>query len=270
MTRRNFLLGAVAPIPAGAAWGVTEARWLNVVHAALPDAPARPIRLLHISDLHASVWVPRETIDSAIHQAETLRPDLICITGDFITRRTGFEPAVYREQLRRLARVAPAFATLGNHDGGVWSARRGGLADTSSVRALLAAAGIELLHNRNVTIGVDGRRLNLVGVGDLWSRQIDSRKAFAGAAPDAVLLSHNPDSKDLVRGYPWRLMLSGHTHGGQLRVPVFGTPFAPVKDRRYVDGLREWEGRHIHVTRGVGNTLGMRWNCPPEINLLEV
>jgi predicted MPP superfamily phosphohydrolase len=86
-----------------------------------------------------------------------------------------------------------------------------------------------------------------------------------------VLLSHNPDVKEEVAPRHWQLMLSGHTHGGQLRVPWLGaTPFAPVRDKRFVAGLHRWNDRWIHVTKGVGNVYGMRINCPPEISFLTL
>jgi hypothetical protein len=99
-------------------------------------------------------------------------------------------------------------------------------------------------------------------------------RAFAGVSrnPDrlVLLLAHNPDSKEEVANRPWDLMLSGHTHGGQLRIPAVGAPFAPVRDHRYVAGLLPWRDRWIHVTRGVGNLHGLRLNCRPEISLLSV
>jgi len=75
-----------------------------------------------------------------------------------------------------------------------------------------------------------------------------------------VLLSHNPDSKTEVQDHPWDLMLCGHTHGGQLWIPFVGAPFAPIRDKRFVKGLRRWNNRWIHVTKGVGNLHGLRLN----------
>ena len=75
-----------------------------------------------------------------------------------------------------------------------------------------------------------------------------------------VLLSHNPDSKTEVQDHPWDLMLCGHAHGGQLWIPFFGAPFASIRDRRFVKGLRRWNNRWIHVTKGVGNLHGLRLN----------
>ena len=73
-----------------------------------------------------------------------------------------------------------------------------------------------------------------------------------------------------MQQYPWDLMLSGHTHGGQLWIPFIGAPFAPVRDKRFVKGLVRWQNRWVHVTKGVGNLHGMRLNCPPEVSLLTL
>jgi predicted MPP superfamily phosphohydrolase len=121
---------------------------------------------------------------------------------------------------------------------------------------------------------VNGRPLQLIGVGDLWSGMCAPAAAFARTPPrrDAVrlLLNHNPDAKDRLRAFDWDLVLCGHTHGGQLRLPFFGTPFAPVVDKRYVSGLHRWEERWLYVTRGVGNLHGMRFNCRPQISVIDV
>ncbi len=85
-----------------------------------------------------------------------------------------------------------------------------------------------------------------------------------------IVLSHNPDSKELLRDYSWDLLLCGHTHGGQLSLPILGTPFAPVHDHRYVYGLNQWNGRFIHTTKGIGNRHGVRFNCRPEVAILSV
>jgi predicted MPP superfamily phosphohydrolase len=66
------------------------------------------------------------------------------------------------------------------------------------------------------------------------------------------------------------LLLCGHTHGGQIRLPFVGTPFAPVRDKRFVEGLHQWDGRWMYITRGVGNLHGVRFNCPPEVSLLTL
>ncbi len=115
--------------------------------------------------------------------------------------------------------------------------------------------------------------MQFVGIGDTWADHLDPAVAFrsASARTPTVLLCHNPDSKKDVADHPWTLMLSGHTHGGQLRVPFLGmTPFAPVHDKRFVEGLHPWHDRWIHVTKGVGTVYGLRINCPPEVSFLTL
>src|SRR5262249_3290966 len=220
------------------------------------------VRILHLSDFHASQVVPFSLIEKAIDRGLSVRPDLICLTGDFVTNADAFDAGEYSRLLRKLSSKAPTFACLGNHDGGNWAAGFEGFPDTSVVRELLEASGVSLLDNRSELIRVRGQALRLVGVGDLWSHDVDGPCAFAEVQPEepAVLLAHNPDSKDDVAQYPWDLMLSGHTHGGQVLVPLVGNPFTPVRDKRYIAGLKEWNGRQIHVSRGVGSIGGFRVN----------
>ena len=101
---------------------------------------------------------------------------------------------------------------------------------------------------------------------------MDARAAFSEVVLEhpIVLLNHNPDGKDAVGLYPWQLMLSGHTHGGQVIVPFLGPRYAPVDDKRYVEGLKPWGTRQIHVSRGVGNVWSVRFRCRPEVTLLEL
>ncbi|MCU0784957.1 MAG: phosphodiesterase YaeI [Verrucomicrobia bacterium] len=277
LTRRKFLatLG-LAVAGSGLYVRVIEPRWLTIgrhtVKLGLKDS-GPPLRILHLSDLHASQVVSLSFIGEAVQLGLSLKPGLICLTGDFITR--GYKTLDgYAEVLKPLAANAPTFACLGNHDGGVWAARRRGHADTNRVREMLAKAGVTLLHNAAKTIRIRERDLRLVGLGDLWAGELQPMLAFDSPQPtttDAtIVLSHNPDSKEALKPYPWDLLLSGHTHGGQMRLPFIGAPFAPVRDKRFVEGLYRWSDRWIHVTRGVGNLYGVRFNCPPEVGLLTL
>lgn len=275
VTRRN-LLCSIIPAAGAAAYPLfVEPRWLRVVDRRLPffGQAGSPVRLVQLSDLHASEEIPASHIEHAVQRAIEAAPDLICVTGDFVTGTTGFSMTWLRDLLRRLAVTAPAFAVLGNHDGGLWARGTGGFATTGPIRDVLSAAGVRLLHNEQYRFEVAGRTLQLVGTGDLWARELDGATAFRDADPNlpCVLLSHNPDSKDILARHEWKLMLSGHTHGGQLRLPLVGTPFAPVVDKNYVDDLRPWNGRWIHVSRGVGGVSGgVRFNCRPEVNVITL
>ncbi len=83
-------------------------------------------------------------------------------------------------------------------------------------------------------------------------------------------MSHNPDTKVMLQNYSWDVMLSGHTHGGQIWLPIIGAPFAPVEDKRFIAGLYRWDNRWIHITKGIGNVHGLRFNCRPEVSLLTI
>lgn len=280
LTRRRFfgaLAGGAAGVLGGAAYAhEIEPGWLEVhrVDVLLGATEKRePVRILHLSDLHASPVVPLEFIAKAVALGLAQRPDVIALTGDYFTRGLDNE-AELAAVLRPLAAAAPTFAVLGNHDGGRWAKDFGGYPTTQKAEALLAAAGARLLKNACVSLTVRGRPFQFIGVGDYWNGDCRTDVAFAATPPRGtatrVVLNHNPDAKDLLKPFDWDLVLCGHTHGGQLRVPLLGTPFAPVRDKRYVEGLHRWENRWLYVTHGVGNLHGLRLNCRPQVSVLDL
>ena len=238
-----------------------------------PPGGERPLRLLHLSDLHASWAISLEFSQEAINLGLREKPDLICVTGDFITTQYSAFDA-YARLLAQLPAAAPTFACLGNHDGGTWAGEHGGYKTTVPVGEMLKQSGIEVLRNRWTSIRLQDREIKLIGLPDIWSEGVNPARAFP--APNRadpalrIVLSHNPDTKDDFRPFQWDLLLSGHTHGGQVVLPLLGTPFAPVKDKRFIAGLYSWENRWIHITKGVGNVHGLRLNCPPEISILTL
>ncbi len=277
LSRRQILLGGSAFLAAtglGYGFGV-EPRWLaeRTVRVALPRL-GRPLRLLHLADLHRSGAVGLGFLERAVRRGLARDPDLVCLTGDFVTAGSPTPLRGYAEVLGLLAARAPTYAVLGNHDGGDWSRRSGGEATTERISRLLETAGIEVLDNRSLVVGGGDARIRLVGLADLWSGGCDPAAAFAGADEGpvlpTVLLAHNPDSKEVAAEHAWDLMLAGHTHGGQVVLPLIGPPVAAVRDRRFLAGLNPWGDRWIYTTRGVGNLRGVRFNCRPEIAVLEL
>src|ERR1051326_9057202 len=273
-TRRNFLRGAAAGtlgVCGGAAyvhWGEPHGLKLQryTIRTLQRDRPR--LRVLHLSDFHASLDVSLEFIAEAIALGLAEKPDLIAVTGDFFTNRLYHRAADYVEVLRALPAAAPTFACFGNHDGGPWTRRGGGYSTVAQAPSLLHGASTRFLLNEFVELTVCERPLQIFGTGDLWSGMCFPQRAFANApargTATRLVLNHNPDAKDSLRPFDWDLVLCGHTHGGQCRLPFFGTPFAPVRDQRYVEGLHAWEDRWLFVTRGVGNLHGVRFNCRPE------
>lgn len=276
MTRRKFMYSFLTTSGIAASYPCYfEPRWLAVTRPQVTlsrTSLAEPVRILHLSDLHLSFPVPLNLIENAVTIGLNERPDVICLTGDFITDRQNLSWGAYARTLSRLSAVAPTFAVLGNHDGGSWASGRGGYSDTEAVRKLLERSGIRLLHNTSAHVQIRSAGLSFVGVGDLWSDEIEPKRAFStvNRHEPIVLLAHNPDSKDVLRNRTWDLLLSGHTHGGQVLIPFHGPRFAPVTDKRYVAGLGAWGSRQIHVSRGVGSFAGIRFRCRPEVSLLIV
>ncbi len=277
ITRRQFVAGAFGVAAMGSG-GAFYARYIEprmirrrVLKVRLNGKePREPLRVLHISDFHLSRYVPLSFIAAGIHKGLSLRPDLICVTGDFITKHL-FDEEAYRRELARLPAYAPTFASLGNHDGGQWALVRGGYRDGSAVRRLLEDSGIRVLHNDSGTFDVRGQTVRITGLGDDWAGDLNVSRAFSfdpSPGERHIVLSHNPDTKRFLKDRAWDLLLCGHTHGGQVRIPFVGAPILPVHDTTMYEGLHEWEGRVIHITRGIGNLHGIRFNCPPEVNLL--
>jgi uncharacterized protein len=271
--RRIFIAALGAAGGLGAYMRFWEPGSITVAHHkfAFPLGFKRtPLRILHLSDFHASDVVSLAFIRQSLELGIAQQPDLICLTGDFIT--TTYEDfASYTSALKLLSNSAPTYACIGNHDGGWW-ARRRGYPNWDRVGEMLATAGVTVLHNRSTVIQCRSEPLQLVGLGDLWAKECHPEKAFANADSSipTIVLSHNPDSKDLLFERQWQLMLCGHTHGGQLSLPLIGTPFAPVRDQAYVSGLNLWHDRFIHTTPGIGNLHGLRFNCPPEVSVIDV
>ena len=252
-----------------------EPHWLELTRKDLKIRHLKqPLRLLHLSDFHVTSVDDIKATEKAIRLGLQQKPDLAVITGDFFTTNWG-DLQSYADCLLQLSKTIPTFACAGNHDGGAWAARAHGHHDLSQLQSLLERAQISFLQNEARNISIRGQELKLVGLGDLWARSCEPAKALTvtGGTDNAptIVLSHNPDTKELLQSYEWDLLCCGHTHGGQCVVPLLGwRPFLPVRDRSFPEGVLTWGGRHIHVTRGVGNLHGLRFNCRPEVSILNL
>jgi uncharacterized protein len=271
--RRRFSLAAGVLAGAGAAWSLFEAQWVERRHlevplSGLPDA-LDGFRLLHLSDLHlGSLSLAGRAFDRVLAWAEDDPPDVVAITGDLVTRRSG--RAKLEDLLSRLSARHGIYAVLGNHD--VDDARDPFTRPTDV--ADLRAADTVLLRDDAHTLAVDGARVQLVGVDPAAYRQGRSRPADrADADADLrVLLCHFPD---VVRALPagvFDLVLAGHYHGGQICVP---SPWGKVrlKDLRatYWEGVYPVHGATLHVSRGLGTSfVPFRLLARPEATVLTL
>ncbi|EGK9459837.1 phosphodiesterase YaeI [Escherichia coli] len=268
ITRRRFLQAAAATLAAGSSLSYMhywEPGWLELTHQRIAffKEKTAPFKILFLADLHYSRFVPLTLISEAIALGVAQKPDLILLGGDYVLFDMPLNFSAFSDVLSPLAKYAPTFACYGNHD------RPVGTEKNRLISEALKSAGITVLFNEATLISTQKQQFELVGTGDLWARQCKPPPASEANLPRLVL-AHNPDSKEVMRDEPWVLMLCGHTHGGQLRVPLVGEPFAPVEDKRYVAGLNAFGERHIYTTRGVGSLYGLRLNCRPEVTMLEL
>ena len=280
--RRQFLqrtatVAASAPFVAGE-YGLFYGR-LNL------DTPEHPVRLpslpkafegfriAQLSDIHIGPFMPAEQIRRFVEIANSLRPDLIALTGDFVTFDPRTERAVV-EALRGLRAPFGVFGCLGNHD--AWA----GVED--SIAALFRLTGVRILRGQAVPIVIGGEWFQLIGV------DFQSRRRFGPSAPVAhilgniegliapdrpnILLSHNPDTFDRAAELGIGLSLAGHTHGGQLALEFISPQIAPSRlVTPYVAGWYRKPGGQLYVNRGIG-TIGVpiRVGAPPEITVYRL
>jgi predicted MPP superfamily phosphohydrolase len=180
----------------------------------------------------------------------------------------------YRDALKVLSSQAPTFASPGNHDGGEWVFPLGGYPTTDAVQGLLESSGIHFLQNQCADLEIHGHRMRIAGLGDMWSGFFKPgliEDALAHVPPPlTIVLSHNPENLAYTDRLHWDVMLSGHTHGGQVSLPIIRPPILPVKDRRYIEGLYRLGNRFLYVSKGVGTILRIRFNCRPEITVLTI
>ena len=235
-----------------------ERIWLD----ALPDAFSG-LRVVQISDIHHGLYFPKQWLSQAVQQANRLKPDIVALTGDFVTySKQNIIPAA--EILGRLRARYGVYAVLGNHDFRV---------DPGAITQALRRQHIDVLRNRHVSFGHGGASLYLAGVDD-YGYGADVRRAMRGIPRDAatVLLAHNPRIISLASRQGVGLVLSGHTHGGQVNLPLLGTVYGRSPERlRYKIGWDRLGMTQIYVSRGIGTiVLPWRVRCPAEITDLEL
>jgi predicted MPP superfamily phosphohydrolase len=275
LSRRTFLrASAAAGVTAlglgGYTWQV-EPHWLEIVQRTLP-VPNLPsalagARLAQLSDLHVGPRVSAGYLARTFRRVSALRPDLVVYTGDFTTHHrdvlASAEQAYAEAPLGRLG----TFGVLGNHDYGPgWSHPE----VAAGLRARLESRGIAILQNEVREVG----GLQIVGLGDLWARRFDPKRALASLDRHcaAIALTHNPDTVDRPgwTGFQgW--ILAGHTHGGQCKPPFLPPPLLPVRNRRYTAGEFSLSGdRRMYISRGVGYVMKVRFNVRPEVTLFTL
>jgi uncharacterized protein len=241
-----------------------EAVEITRLDIVLPNLPRvfDGVTLVQISDLHVGDWMTRQRLAKILQQVNALQPDIIAITGDFVS---GYEPSTAVEaglEINTLHARETVVAVLGNHD--YWMQR--GI----PVRQALSRTGnVRLLLNERIAIKRGGEMLHITGIDDVWEHMHNLPKTLDGLPDRAAVIAlvHEPDYADQVMGRGQvGLQLSGHSHGGQVRVPGIGALQLPYLSKKYDMGLFNLDGMALYVNRGLGMVRPhVRFNCRPEI-----
>lgn len=262
---RGLLLLAVL----AALWGfVIEPSRLVVRRASISVEGLPPMTIALLSDIHAGCnFVDEARMREVVGLINEQQPDLVALLGDYVTENRFAAPIPIEVTARILGGLrAPSgvFAVLGNHDW--WH-------DGPDIRRALEGAGVRVLEGELALVSVRQQRLWLLGIPDAHTRgeHVDESILKAAQRAPVVALTHSPDAFPRVpRSIP--LTLAGHTHGGQVRLPLIGSPVVPSRHgQRYALGHFLEEGRHLYVTSGLGmSILPVRFGVPPEVVILAI
>ncbi|MBA3692114.1 MAG: metallophosphoesterase [Acidobacteria bacterium] len=218
-------------------------------------------RIVHLSDIHHSPFTSLEHITRAVEIANSLEPDMFVLTGDFVSHESKYI-APMAKVMGTLKSEFGTFACLGNHDH--WT-------DAKLVTNYLRGENITVLINEGFRFVERGASFWLCGVDDYMVGQTDLRSALRGSFPDEmkILLAHNPKILYRAARASVDLMLSGHTHGGQVKIRNEEKRILPR--RKFASGLYRRKGTQVYITRGIGTVvLPVRFGCPPEVSLIEL
>jgi len=277
LTRRRILaLGAAACLGGGAIYtfGI-EPVWLRTVELDVRLKGLAPefdgFTIAQLSDFHVGAGVPLDYLHGAAALANEAQPDLVALTGDYVHR--GGDTADTADAAAILKTLeAPAYAVLGNHDGAVYSSEgRPDRGAVGRVRNALEKAGVSVLVNERITLRRGDARLHVAGLGDLWLGAFRPRTVpLREPGAPTIALSHNPDTAKDLAGLGADLILSGHTHGGQVSIPFLGPPILPVRHREFAAGHFDLGGPQLYVNRGVGWLRRVRLFVRPEVTILRL
>jgi predicted MPP superfamily phosphohydrolase len=271
ISRRGFLkalghvsLGYIAAGIGAYKYGtLLEPEWLTIEQVMIHIPRLKPLfegfRIVQMSDFHLHPYTQIDHIANAVDEANRLKPDLVVLTGDFVLENAD---SIYElaPVLSRLNAKYGVFSILGNHD--LWT-------NASVVRSGLEEVGLPVLKNNGVSLSIGRDKINLAGLDAGWGGLPDLKLALRDLPPGipTILLMHEPDFADIFsQDKRVSLQLSGHTHGGQVRIPVLGAPVLPKFGKKYDSGLYRVNEMWLYTNHGIG-VIGppVRLNCRPEI-----
>lgn len=253
-----------------------EPHWVETIELEI-SFPRLPkafdgMRIVHFSDIHYGFFYDTITLNKLISKINALKPDMIIFTGDFFDG--DFDPYV-QECIEALTHLNAAplgqYAVMGNHD------YYSGYNHSAQVIEVYEAGGFKVLRNENIRIKRDDKSIQIAGVDDMFHGKPNLEQTFGNTDPDnfTLFLAHEPDYADQAAEYRADLQLSGHSHGGQIRLPIIGALITPPGGKKYVHGLHtldsQVDARMIYTNRGIGTShIPVRFLCRPEITVLTL
>lgn len=277
MSRRAFVTGGIAGLVLTGIVTTAEAYAARYVNPYRPQltrttftlppghAGLAGLRIGFVSDTHVGPFIDEADLRRATALIAEARPDVILLGGDYVSESTRFIPAAVGP-LADLVDAAPlgGFAVLGNHDLSV---------TRTEVQDAMAARGIAVLRNQATSVSFNGDELWIAGIDDTLVGDDQPMETFAQVPSGKAVLAlwHEPEFAELAAHGGAFAQLSGHTHGGQIRLPGIGPLGLPIHGKRFVMGPNVADGMQIYTARGVGvYRPPLRFNCPPEVTIVTL
>jgi len=266
--RKLFLLLCCSGICLGIYAYLIEPRWMEVKKNVIEDSDIPTtfsgLNIIFISDIHHGPYFSRERVERVVQEVNGLNPNIIILGGDYVHRDSKYIDPCF-EALSGLKAPLGIYAVLGNHDN--WEG-------TEQTKQAMQKAGVKLLDNEAMWLEVDGARIKVGGSGDLWTEKqlLDPLLSDVDESDYFILISHNPDFAEELTSNKVDLMLSGHTHGGQVTMFGLWAPLVPSEHgQKYRTGLVETEQTTVLISNGVGTiTPPLRFFARPQINLITL
>lgn len=271
LSRRNFIkygfLGGVGTLIASYPFLIERYNFqVNTYKIPVPNLPRafNGFKIVQLTDLHFGFLMPLFVVKQLIHKINTLEKDIIVCTGDYVHEKdTKSQIDTVWHHLMKLRARHGVYSVLGNHDH--WG-------DFKQSLYWLERSGQNVRH-KSISIAEKGERIWIGGAGDYMEDDLSIDKAFQNVPSNEckIVLAHNPDSADSNFTTNVDLMISGHTHGGQINIPFIGPPVLAVKNREYISGFIRSTKTNLYISKGLGwSMLPVRFNCPPEISILRL
>ncbi len=240
----------------------------SVTHHSVPvsglPAALDGLRIVQITDIHLGSLSSTDEARRIVDMTNELEPEIVVLTGDYASRADSITSALI-EILRDLRPKIGAAAVLGNHD--YWT-------NAGAMTEAFTKAGIPMLINEHKIFFRNKQPICIAGADDLMAGRPNAAKALEGVDDDCprILLCHNPDYAESLPSSPRvDLMICGHTHGGQVKLPFFGPLLLPIKHRKYAEGLVAGPQCPVFISRGLGMvSIPIRFNCRPELPVITL